>query len=144
LTTAVKVTTSAKQAASSMAKTTPLKGESYAAEIHEVMVQIAAGLADEYADTGAIPGAIPRNKKGDGVLRINGGSAHIVLEMTNSKRPRWNDYLDEAERHRCAVASLGLVRLCPASASEYASRKHPWFAGRCSARSRHRPIHSDR
>ncbi|MGH3783566.1 MAG: Fis family transcriptional regulator, partial [Pseudonocardiaceae bacterium] len=27
-----------------------------------------------------------------------------------STRPRWNDYLDEAERNRCAAASLGLVR----------------------------------
>lgn len=110
LTTAVKVTTSAKEATSSLAKITTLKGESYATDIHEIMVQIAAGLGDEYAETGAIPGAIPRNKKGDGVLTINGGSAHIVLEMTNSTRPRWNDYLDEAERNRCAAASLGLVR----------------------------------
>ncbi|MGH3976306.1 MAG: hypothetical protein ACRDS9_23735 [Pseudonocardiaceae bacterium] len=73
------------------------------------MEQIAAGLGDEYADTGAIPGTIARNKKGDGVLTINGGSARIVLEMTNSKRSSWNDYLDEAERNRAAVASLGLV-----------------------------------
>ncbi len=109
LTTAVKVTTSAKEAAATTARVTPLKGESYATGIHELMEQIAVGLGDEYADTGAIPGAISRNKKGDGVLTINGG-ARIVLEMTNSKRPNWNDYLDEAERNRGAAASLGLVR----------------------------------
>jgi hypothetical protein len=64
LTTAVKMTTSAKEAAASLAKITTLKGESYAAEVHQVMEQIAAGLGDEYADTGAIPGAVPRSKKG--------------------------------------------------------------------------------
>ncbi len=110
LTTAVRVTTSAKEAAATTARITPLKGASYAAEIHQLMEQIAVGLGDEYADTGALPGAIPRNKKGDGVLTINGGAARLVLEMTNSTRPHWNDYLDEAERNRSAAASLGLVR----------------------------------
>jgi hypothetical protein len=111
LTTAVKVTTSAKETAASLAKITTLKGESYAAEVHQVMEQIAAGLGDDYADTGAIPGAVPRSKKGDGVLTINGGSARIVLEMTTAKRPNWTGYLDEAERNRSAAASLGLVRM---------------------------------
>lgn len=106
LTTAVKVTASARQTAS----ITPLKGESYATGIHQLMDQIGAGLGDEYTNTEAIPGAIPRNKKGDGVLTVNGGAARIVLEMTNSARSRWNDYLDEAERNRGAAASLGLVR----------------------------------
>ncbi len=78
LTTAVKMTTSVKEATASLARLTTLKGESYAAEVHQVMEQIAAGLGDEYADTGAIPGAVPRSKKGDGVLAINGGSARIV------------------------------------------------------------------
>ncbi|MGH3789180.1 MAG: Fis family transcriptional regulator [Pseudonocardiaceae bacterium] len=105
LTTAVKV----RAGAESLAHITPLKGESYATGIHGLMEQIAAGLGDEYADTGAIPGAIARNKKGDGVLTINGGAGRIVLEMTNSKRSNWNDYLDEAERNRAAAASLGLV-----------------------------------
>ena len=64
LTTAMKVAASAKEAAATTAKVTPLKGESYAAEIHVVMEQIALGLGDEYVDTGATPGALPRNKKG--------------------------------------------------------------------------------
>jgi len=53
---------------------------------------------------------VARSKKGDGVLSIDGGSARVVLEMTDSKRTQWNDYLDEAERNRGATASLGLVR----------------------------------
>ncbi len=109
LTNAVKLTSAAKEATAAMAGITPLKGESYATGIHEVMAQIAVGLGDEYADTSAVPGAIPRNKKGDGVLTIDGGRARLVLEMTNSKRSSWNDYLDEAERNRNAAASLGLV-----------------------------------
>jgi len=63
LTTAVKVTASAKEAVATTASITPFKGESYATAIHELMEQIAAGLGDEYTDTGAIPGALPRNKK---------------------------------------------------------------------------------
>ncbi|MDQ2883178.1 MAG: Fis family transcriptional regulator [Actinomycetota bacterium] len=110
LSNAVKVTTSAREAGAATVSITPLKGESYATGIHALMGQIALGLGDEYSDTGAVPGSISRNKKGDGVLTINGGSARIVLEMTNSKRPNWNDYLDEAERNRTAAASLGLVR----------------------------------
>ncbi|MEJ7629964.1 MAG: Fis family transcriptional regulator [Nocardioidaceae bacterium] len=110
LVTAVKVAGSAKEAAATTAGTTPLKGHNYATEVHAVMEQIAAGLGDEYTDTGAVPGRIARNKKGDGVVTVDGGAARIVLEMTDSKRANWNDYLDEAERNRDAAAALGLVR----------------------------------
>jgi hypothetical protein len=110
LTTAVKVATSANRAAETLAKVTPLKGVTYADGVHRVMQGIAKGLGDEYADTGAVTGALPRNKKGDGVLTVEGGTARLVLEMTDSTRTVWNDYLDEAERNREASASLGLVR----------------------------------
>ena len=109
LTTAVKVATAAADATSAIAKVTPIKGDSYASSIHRVMQQIATGLGDEYTDTGSVTGVIPRCKKGDGLLTIDGGEAHVVLEMTDSVRPGWNDYLDEAERNRQATASLGLV-----------------------------------
>jgi hypothetical protein len=110
LTTAVKVAGAAADAASAIAKVTPIKGDTYASSIHRVMQQIAAGLGDEYTDTGSVTGVLPRCKKGDGLLTVNGGEAHVVLEMTDSVRAKWNDYLDEAERNREATASLGLVR----------------------------------
>lgn len=110
LTTAMKVASAAAEATSAIAKVTPIKGDTYASSIHRVMLQIAAGLGDEYTDTGSLTGVIPRCKKGDGLLTVNGGEAHVVLEMTDSVRPKWNDYLDEAERNREASASLGLVR----------------------------------
>ena len=110
LTNAVKLTAAAQQAGARIASVTPLKGATYADGIHAVMQEIAAGLGDEYTDTGAVAGAIPGCKKGDGVLTVECGSTHVVLEMTDSRRrPSWNDYLDEAERNREAVASLGLV-----------------------------------
>lgn len=110
LATAVKVSTSATNAAAATAKVTPLKGTAYAAEVNPLMEHIAAGLGDEYTDTGATPGLLSSaNKKGDGVLATAAG-ARIVLEMTDFKRPNWNEYMDEAERKRGAVASLGLVR----------------------------------
>ena len=110
LATAVNVSTSAREAAAMLAKVTPLKGATYADGIHHVMREIAGGLGDEYADTGSVAGAIPRSKKGDGVLVVNGGAARLVLEMTDSTRTVWNEYLGEAERNRNAASSLGLVR----------------------------------
>ena len=110
LATAVKVSASANIAATATAKATPLKGATYASELHPLVDQVAVGLGDEYTDTGSTSGLLSNaNKKGDGVLAIAGG-ARVVLEMTDSKRAAWNDYLDEAERNRGAVASLGLVR----------------------------------
>ncbi len=103
------------------ASITTLKGESYAQNIHLLMAEIAAGLGDEYSDTGAVPGTILRNKKGDGVLAVDGGAVRVVLEMTDSKRTTWNGYLDEAERNRGASASLGLVR-SPDQLSGYGMR----------------------
>ena len=110
LATAVHVTTAAKKAAADLAKVTPLKGDSYAAGIHTVMEEIAAGLGDEYVDSGTAVGALSRSKKGDGVLTVCGGQARVVLEMTDSARTGWNAYLEEAERNRDAAASLGLIR----------------------------------
>lgn len=92
-----------------LAKVTPIKGGSFEGQVHELMRGIATGLGDEYTDTTAKVGLVPRSKKGDGVLSIN-GSARVVLEMTDSPRSGWNDYFDVAERNRDAVASIGLVR----------------------------------
>ena len=106
LSTALKV----QEAKTALATVTPIKGDSYARQIHTLMLGIAAGLGDEYDDTSVVAGRLPRCKKGDGVLTINAGSARVVIEVTDSARVRWSDYLDEAERNRNAVTSLGLVR----------------------------------
>ena len=44
------------------------------------MRAIAGGLGDEYDDTSAVAGRLPRCKKGDGVLTISGGS-RLVVEL---------------------------------------------------------------
>ncbi|TCO55583.1 Fis family transcriptional regulator [Actinocrispum wychmicini] len=93
-----------------VAKITPIKGGSYAEQIHVLMRGIAAGLGAEYADTSAITGHLPRCKKGDGVLTVDSGTVRVVIEATDSARTGWSDYLDEAERNRDASCSLGLVR----------------------------------
>ncbi len=103
------VARAAEQAVARTARSTTLKGEAYAQGTHRVMREIAAGLGDEYTDTGAQPGLIPRCKKGDGLLAIAGGTGNVVLEMTDSDRTGWPDYLSDAERNRLAAASLGLV-----------------------------------
>lgn len=98
------------EARTTLAKVTPIKGDSYASRIHTLLFGIATGLGDDYDDTSALVGHLPRCRKGDGVLTINAGTARVVLEMTDSARAGWTDYLDEAERNRDAAASLGLVR----------------------------------
>jgi hypothetical protein len=44
------------------------------------------------------------------VLTVQGGDVRVALEMTDSERSGWSAYLDEAERNRGAIASLGIVR----------------------------------
>jgi len=106
----IRVSEAARASAAKTAKITPLKGGTYAEGVHAVMHGIAVGLGDDYTDTSAVAGALSRCKKGDGVLTIEGGRARLALEMTDSTRTSWSDYLDEAERNRNAAASLGLVR----------------------------------
>lgn len=98
------------EAKSKIASVTPIKGASYEDQVHAVMYSVAAGLMDEYTETGTLVGRLARCKKGDGVLAVPGKPARVVLEMTDSPRSGWVDYLDEAERNRDAAASLGLVR----------------------------------
>jgi hypothetical protein len=106
LSTALKV----QGAKAALTKVTPIKGGSFEDELHEVMRDIAAGLGDEYAETGTTTGLVPRSKKGDGLLTVAGQDARVVIEMTDSPRTNWTDYFDEAERNRGASASLGIVR----------------------------------
>lgn len=89
---------------------TAAKGATYEEQTHALLAEIAAGLGDEYAETGNVVGLRTRSKKGDGVLAIPGGDARLVFEMTDSPRSVWSDYLKEAEENRGAHASLGLVR----------------------------------
>lgn len=86
------------------------KGATYEAQTHALLAEIAAGLGDEYAETGNVVGMRTRSKKGDGVLTVPGGDARMVVEMTDSPRSVWSDYLKQAEDNRGAQASLGLVR----------------------------------
>jgi hypothetical protein len=106
LATAVKV----QEAKANLAKVTPIKGDTFENQLNAVFAAIAAGLGDEYTDTRALVGDVPRSKKGDGLLTVNGGAARVVIEMTDSPRGNWTEYFDEAERNRHAGASLGMVR----------------------------------
>lgn len=106
LSTALKV----QDAKLSLAKVTPIKGGSFEDQIHVLMNEIGVGLGDEYQDTTMKTGLVPRSKKGDGLLTVAGQGARVVVEMTDSARANWGEYLDEAERNRAACASLGVVR----------------------------------
>lgn len=108
---AVAVDKAARAAAERTASVTPLKGATFESAIHSVMETIAVGLGDDYCETGSHAGTISRCKKGDGVLIVGAVQARVVIEMHDSSdRRAWSDYLDEAERNREAVASIGIVR----------------------------------
>lgn len=92
-----------------LAKSTA-KGATYEEQVHPWLAEIAAGLGDEYVQTGNVVGLRTRNKKGDGVLAVTGTDACVVVEMTDSPRTTWAAYLREAEDNRGAQTSLGLVR----------------------------------
>ena len=109
LTRAVHAQKAAKDAAKATASVTTLKGFAFEDNVGRALRDIAVGLGDEYTETGAIAGLLSRCKKGDGVLTINGGSTKVVMEMSDSPRSTWGDYLDEAERNRGACAALGIV-----------------------------------
>lgn len=106
------------QATTALAKVTPIKGSSFELQIHSLMHDVAAGLGDEYQDTTNTVGRLSRCKKGDGVLTVNGQDLRVLIEVTDSRRASWNDYLDEAERNRDAVASLGIVRTVDQNAGQ--------------------------
>jgi hypothetical protein len=110
----VNAATAATAATNAVSKVSPIKGGTYADGVHEQLQAMAVHHGDEYHDTSSEVGRIDRCRKGDGILIVSTGTgtqtARITIEMTDSKRPRWTDYLDEAERNRDAVASLGLVR----------------------------------
>lgn len=93
-----------------LARATTIKGLSFEAQVHSIVHDIASGLGDEYTESGTIVGKVARSKKGDGVLCVDGGTARVVLEMTDSPRTTWSEYFTEAERNREATAALGLVR----------------------------------
>jgi hypothetical protein len=93
-----------------VASVTPMKGDAYADPLHAMISELATGLGDEYIDTSRTTGKISKSRKGDGVLVVAGGAARVLLEMSDSPRTAWNEYLDEAERNHGAHASLGLVR----------------------------------
>jgi vacuolar-type H+-ATPase subunit E/Vma4 len=98
------------EARTTIAKVSPIKGDTYENAVNTVLFDIAAGLGDEYSDTRTIVGALTRSKKGDGLLNIDGGTARVVIEMTDSARAGWSEYFGEAERNRQATAALGLVK----------------------------------
>lgn len=99
-----------KRAHTDVVSRTALKGATYEEHVHPVIAELAAGFGDEYTETGTVTGLRSRNKKGDGVLAVSGGDVRVVIEMTDSERPTWSDYLRNAEENRGAAASLGLAK----------------------------------
>lgn len=106
LTTALKL----QEARTNITKVSPIEGDTYENAVNTLLFGIAAGLGDEYTATRTTAGAVTQSKKCDGLLTIDGGTARVVIEMTDSARAGWSKYFGGAERNRLATASLGLVK----------------------------------
>lgn len=107
---AVKVAQAASSARAAVVSTSTLKGDEFEDTLQGLLAELAAGFGDEYRVTARKAGRFPNNKKGDGVLAVNGGDVRVAVEMSDSQRNGWSDYLRDTERNRDAVASLGIVR----------------------------------
>lgn len=79
----IAMTVKVQEAKAKLAKVTPIKGDTFENQVNDILFAIAAGLGDEYVDTRSTVGAVPRSKKGDGLLTIDGGAARVVIEMTD-------------------------------------------------------------
>ncbi len=109
----------AASARATLAAVTPIKGRTFESDACAVLEGIATALGEEFVATGATAGSVTRSKKGDGVLVLGGGVARVVVEMHDGSGSRdWNAYLDEAERNRDAIASLGLVPTAAGNAGQ--------------------------
>ncbi|GAB2734152.1 hypothetical protein [Nocardioides pakistanensis] len=106
----VAVRVAEEDAAAAVRGVTTIKGFDYEEQLHALLTEIAAGIGDEYEETGDTAGRLPRNKKGDGVFHVNGGAARLVVEAHDGSAKEWGSYLAEAERNRGASAAIGLVR----------------------------------
>lgn len=106
LATALKV----QEARKAITRRTPEKGVEFEDAMSAGLLEIAAGLGDEYSDTRNKVGKVSRCKMGDGVLSVEGAAARVMVELTDSSDRNWHAYFDEAERNREAHASLGIVR----------------------------------
>jgi hypothetical protein len=109
LTAVIERTQAAKDARHAVEQGTPLMGATYEQKVNAAMRDIADGLADDYEETVSQRGKKGLSKKGDGVLRVQGTEAAVVVEMSDSVRRTWPKYLTAAEATRDAQASLGLV-----------------------------------
>lgn len=89
---------------------TTIKGFDYEEALNVVFSEMATAMGDDYVACGENAGLLPRNKKGDGVFRVNGSTAKVVIEAHDGVSKEWSSYLAEAERNRDAVASIGVVR----------------------------------
>ncbi len=107
---AVQQDVAVKTAATQIRNVTTIKGLDYESCVHDGFEQVAAQMGDEYQRTGEFAGRLSRNKKGDGVLVIDGGTARIVIEAHDGSSKEWGSYLAEAEQNRGASAAIGVVR----------------------------------
>jgi hypothetical protein len=89
-------------------------GLAYEDAAFQVLQRIAAAAGDECESTGALPGRLPRNKKGDAVVDLKVGSnvlSRIVMEAKNKKMTKAN-WEEECAGSKDNRGSAGFIGLC--------------------------------
>jgi hypothetical protein len=90
-------------------------GLAYEDAAFQMIQRIAAAAGDECEQTGALPGRIPRNKKGDATIDVKVGPsvhARMVMEAKNKKltRANWEEERDGSKENRAATGFVGLCK----------------------------------
>src|SRR5487761_1930126 len=81
----------------------------------EALQRVAAAAGDDCEATGAVPGRIPRNKKGDAVVDVKVGTvvySRLVMEAKNKKltKAAWEEERDGSKDNRGASGFIGLCK----------------------------------
>src|SRR5487761_2570261 len=81
----------------------------------EALQRVAAAAGDDCEATGAVPGRIPRNKKGDAVVDVKVGTvvySRLVMEAKNKKltKAAWEEEREGSKDNRGASGFIGLCK----------------------------------
>ena len=90
-------------------------GVDYEEAAFQQLQRVAAAAGDECESTGAIPGRIPRNKKGDAVIDVKVGTniyCRMVMEAKNKRltKANWDEERDGSKDNRGASGFIGLCK----------------------------------
>jgi hypothetical protein len=98
-----------------MAEITPVGGLAYEEVAVDFVQKLASWAGDDCEHTGNVTGAVPRSKKGDGVVDLKVGATvagRMVIEAKNSQlsKREWEAECEGSRKNRVADGFIGLCK----------------------------------